>query len=112
MFLKRFQFRLFLIPFLMGAPPRLLVPTAAAQPAAAAWADTLTAENLIRESAQLNRQDKHEAALDKARQALGIFSQLYGENHPKTARGTVRAATRTHFRASATTRESPPRTGA
>ena len=92
MFLKRFQFRLLLIPFLMGTPPRLLLSTAAAQPAAVAWADTLTAENLIRESAQLNRQDKHEAALEKARQAFAIFSQLYGDNHPKTARARMYVA--------------------
>ncbi len=49
------------------------------------WADTLLAQQLIKESKQLTTDDHNEAALEKARQALVIYTDLYGEEHVQTA---------------------------
>lgn len=53
------------------------------------WSDTLLAERLLDESKKLNRAGQGAAALEKARQALGIYTLLYGENHVKPAKARM-----------------------
>ncbi len=62
---------------------------AAAQNPDMVWSDTLSAERLLDESKKLNRAGQGPAALEKARQALDIYTLLYGENHVKPAKARM-----------------------
>ncbi|MCY7329671.1 MAG: tetratricopeptide repeat protein, partial [Saprospiraceae bacterium] len=57
-----------------------------------AWADTLLAQQLINESRQLSNDDHNGTALEKAQQAMAIYTDLYGENHLQTAIAAMHVA--------------------
>ena len=76
----------------LGAVLLLMAPNAAAQTTEWMWKDTTLAETLIETSRQFNRDDEHQAALAKARQALEIYTQLYGAGHVKTAKAQMYVA--------------------
>lgn len=88
----RCQFSLFhpLSPILFAGILLLLhLQSAIAQTEEKNWADTVAADKYIRESGNLFNKDKHGEALEKAREALEIYVQLYGHDHVKTARARL-----------------------
>ncbi len=80
------QLRSFFWSFFLFISLLPFLSTAYAQTGQLSWADTLVAKSLLEESKQLNKQDKSEAALEKAQKALAIYVDLYGEDHLKAAR--------------------------
>jgi len=64
----------------------------AAQTAEPVWGDTVLAEKLIQDSRKLNYGGEHGAALEKARAAFDILTELYGAGHLKTARARMYVA--------------------
>ncbi|MCK6693362.1 MAG: CHAT domain-containing protein [Thermoanaerobaculia bacterium] len=75
----------FFVTIVQVAMTVLLWQRAAAQSPEIVWSDTLLAGRLLDESKKLNRTGQSAEALEKARQALDIYTALYGENHVKPA---------------------------
>ena len=50
------------------------------------WADTLVVKSLMKEYTQLKGKDDNKSAIVKVQQSLAIYTDLYGEDHIKTAR--------------------------
>lgn len=79
----------YLAALVQVAVAMLFLQQAAAQNPELVWSDTLLAERLLDESQKLNREGQGPAALEKARQALAIYTVLYGENHVKPAKARM-----------------------
>ncbi len=92
MAVKHLQSHPFFAVFLPCINLLLFLQTATAQPAERMWADTVLAETLLDTSRQLHREDDHARALEKAGQALDIYTGLYGDSHTKTSKARMHFA--------------------
>lgn len=70
---------------LMWSLSLLFLHAASAQTIQRTWADTLLAQRCIKESKQFHKDGKTNEALQKAQEALAIYTDLHGKDHQQPA---------------------------
>lgn len=86
------SFRPLFLTLLPGVMLLLLLQAIPAQTVEKNWADTAMANICILEAGDLFNKDKHQEALENARQAFDIYVRLYDLDHIKTARARLYVA--------------------